>query len=73
MSMEMGVLRPSGEAHDEKDDFRTKDGEPVESWLQDRYGETEAKKIREQTQENCRNYLRDLPDYGGSESQRIPF
>ena len=37
-------------------------GKPVQSWLKDRYGETEANQIWEQTQENYRNYLRDLPD-----------
>ena len=40
-------------------------GEPVRSWLKNRYGETEAKRIWEQTQENYRRYLLDLPDYGG--------
>ena len=43
-------------------------GKPVQSWLKDRYGETEANQIWEQTQENYRNYLRDLPDYGGSKN-----
>ena len=42
--------------------------EPVRSWLKDRYGETEAKKIWGQTQENYLNYLSDLPDYGGSKN-----
>ena len=37
-------------------------GEPIKSWLKDCYGETEANQIWEQTQENYRNYLRDLPD-----------
>ncbi len=40
-------------------------GEPVRSWLKDRYGVTEAAEIWKQTQENYRNYLSDLPDYGG--------
>ena len=39
-------------------------GEPVRSWLKDRYGDTEAAEIWKQTQENYRNYLSDLPDYG---------
>ncbi len=43
-------------------------GKPVQSWLKDRYGETEAKQIWEQTQQNYRNYLLDLPDYGGSKN-----
>ncbi len=43
-------------------------GKQVRSWLKDRYGETEANKIWEQTQENYRNYLLDLPDYGGSKN-----
>ena len=43
-------------------------GEPIKSWLKDRYGDTEANQIWEQTQENYRNYLRDLPDYGGSKN-----
>ncbi|MBR6851574.1 MAG: L-2-amino-thiazoline-4-carboxylic acid hydrolase [Lachnospiraceae bacterium] len=43
-------------------------GKPVCSWLKDRYGEAEANKIWEQTQENYRNYLIDLPDYGGSKN-----
>ena len=43
-------------------------GKPVQSWLKDRYGETEANQIWKQTQENYRNYLRDLPDYGGSKN-----
>ena len=38
---------------------------PVQNWLKDRYGEAEANKIWEQTQENYRNYLQGLPDYGG--------
>ncbi len=37
-------------------------GESIKSWLKDRYGDTEANQIWEQTQENYRNYLRDLPD-----------
>ncbi len=41
-------------------------GEPVRNWLKDRYGEAEADRIWAQTQENYRNYLLDLPDYGGS-------
>ena len=41
---------------------------PVQSWLKSRYGETEAKKIWAQTQENYQNYLPDLPDYGGSKN-----
>ena len=40
-------------------------GEPVRSWLKDRYGDTEAAEIWKQTQENYRNNLSDLPDYGG--------
>ena len=40
-------------------------GKPVRVWLKNRYGETEAHKIWERTQENYRNYLMDLPDYGG--------
>ena len=40
-------------------------GEQVRIWLKERYGETEAKKIWAQTQENYNNYLPDLPDYGG--------
>ncbi len=43
-------------------------GKPVLSWLRNRYGETEANKIWEQTQENYLNYLIDLPDYGGSKN-----
>lgn len=43
-------------------------GKPVRDWLKDRYGEAEADKIWEQTQKNYRNYLRDLPDYGGSKN-----
>ena len=42
--------------------------EPVRNWLIDRYGDTEATKIWAQTQENYRNYLLDLPDYGGSKN-----
>ena len=41
-------------------------GKPVQRWLKDRYGEAEANRIWKQTQENYRNYLQDLPDYGGS-------
>ena len=41
-------------------------GEPVRNWLKDRYGEAEADRIWAQTKENYRNYLLDLPDYGGS-------
>lgn len=41
-------------------------GKPVQSWLKDRYGEAEGNQIWEQTRENYRNYLPDLPDYGGS-------
>ena len=43
-------------------------GKPVQSWLKDRYGETEANHIWEQTQQNYKNYLTDLPDYGGSKN-----
>ena len=43
-------------------------GEPVQRWLKDRYGETEADRIWQQTQENYRGYLADLPDYGGSKN-----
>ena len=43
-------------------------GEPVRSWLKDRYGEAEANQIWVQTQENYRNYLIDLPDCGGSKN-----
>ena len=43
-------------------------GKPVQSWLKDRYGETESNQIWEQTQENYKNYLLDLPDYGGSKN-----
>ena len=38
-------------------------GRPVQNWLKDRYGETEANQIWEQTQQNYKNYL---PDYGGN-------
>ena len=41
---------------------------PVRSWLKERYGEARAKKIWRQTQKNYRNYLPDLPDYGGSKN-----
>ena len=34
-------------------------GKPVQSWLKDRYGETEANQIWEQTQQNYKNYLRE--------------
>ena len=40
-------------------------GKPVRNWLKDRYGEPEANKIWKQTQDNYRNYLLNLPDYGG--------
>ena len=40
-------------------------GKPIRSWLKERYGEARAKKIWRQTQKNYRNYLPDLPDYGG--------
>ena len=43
-------------------------GKPVQNWLKDRYGETEANQIWEQTQQNYKNYLPDLPDYGGSKN-----
>jgi hypothetical protein len=43
-------------------------GETVRIWLKDRYGETEGNRIWEQTQENYRNYLPDLPDYGGNKN-----
>ena len=43
-------------------------GKPVRDWLKDRYGEMEAHKIWEKTQENYRNYLPELPDYGGSKN-----
>ena len=43
-------------------------GKPVQSWLKERYGEAEADRIWEQTRENYQNYLRDLPDYGGSKN-----
>ena len=36
-------------------------GKPVQNWLKDRYGETEANQIWEQTQQNYKNYLPDLP------------
>lgn len=32
-------------------------GKPVQSWLKDRYGETEENQIWEQTQQNYKNYL----------------
>lgn len=40
-------------------------GKPIRSWLKDRYGESEANKIWEQTQKNYRSYLPELPNYGG--------
>ncbi len=43
-------------------------GKPVRSWLKERYGETVAKKIWEQTQKNYLGYLSDLPDYGGTKN-----
>ena len=43
-------------------------GKPVQNWLKDRYGETEANQIWEQIQQNYKNYLPDLPDYGGTAS-----
>ena len=43
-------------------------GKPVQDWLKDRYGETEANQIWKQTQANYRDYLQDLPDYGGSKN-----
>lgn len=43
-------------------------GKPVQSRLKERYGEAEADRIWEQTRENYQNYLRDLPDYGGSKN-----
>ncbi len=43
-------------------------GKPVRDWLRERYGETEANRIWEQTQANYRNYLPDLPDYGGKKN-----
>ncbi|MBQ4424840.1 MAG: hypothetical protein II882_03765 [Lachnospiraceae bacterium] len=43
-------------------------GKPARDWLKDRYGETEANRIWEQTQKNYQNYLPDLPDYGGSKN-----
>ena len=43
-------------------------GKPIRSWLKERYGEARAKKIWRQTQKNYRNYLPDLPDYGGSKN-----
>ena len=44
-------------------------GKPVQDWLKDRYGETEANQIWKQTQANYRDYLQDLPDYGGSKKR----
>ena len=43
-------------------------GEPVRTWLKDRYGEKEADAIWKKTQDNYNNYLQDLPDYGGSKN-----
>ena len=43
-------------------------GKPVQDWLKDRYGETEANQIWKQTQANYRDDLQDLPDYGGSKN-----
>ena len=43
-------------------------GKPVQDWLKDRYGETEANQIWKQTQANYRDYLQVLPDYGGSKN-----
>ncbi len=43
-------------------------GKPIRSWLKERYGETVAKKIWEQTQKNYLGYLSDLPDYGGTKN-----
>ena len=43
-------------------------GEPILCWLKQRYGEIEADKIWTKTQENYRNCLCDLPDYGGNKN-----